>query len=981
MHLSELILQNLNKNQQAAVTNPLEPIVVLAGPGTGKTRVLIARVLYLIHHFNILPDKILALTFTNKAASEMKSRLYDFDKEKGQQVVTGTIHGFALEILRRYYDRVGLNKHFAVCDSEYQQRLTKNICAPFIRENLDSKVKSILTVFSNYMIRKKPMPAFARERYHEYIKHLARHNLIDFDQIILKCKDLLTGNTDVLKEYQGLFRAILVDEFQDTDEIQYEIIRLLGMSNKNIFIVADDDQSIYAWRGACPENIRQFMSDFNIESPIFLTENYRNGNYILSSANSIIATTNRIIPNKKLKVKTTGENEIVVRLFSSEKGETEYIIKKIGEWIEKGVSYKDIAIIYPQHKVGQVLEQVFLKKQIPYQMATGRSLLDNPVVYKVIAYLRVVRDPEDDTALEELSRTELGSFLYGMIKQRSLRKKISFRKALYELYRFGDQQITVESKLKVKNFVAHIANLVNLKNFYNFNSFINEIYSISDQQKGSFLIRMRPNLEDIFKISEQLSIVQSEISSNNELEISHPNEQIGFLAARLIEAVTGNTVTPAIGKQLMLVINDREIPLYKLISDRREGALSVVFKYLQWYAVQKDRELQDFIVLDIETTDQDTDHCGIVEFAAVRVRDNVIVDRISSLINPQKSISRDAMNIHHITDSDVEDAPSIEKYWPEILDFIGEDILVAHNGYGFDFPILDRFSRKISGAKLANVKLDSLVLARNLYPEQSNSIDALMERFSLECGTRHRALQDVEVLADIYKRLRSERSSMLGKVSLEMYLDYVALGNYIEEKFYATEDRIFFVGGARKLSSPYSKILAKYCRQYNMDEEKMLKQVKDRLQQTIPQVSSYQEYEQIMVKVKNLTSLFDSLPIEEAIEKFLSYIALNSAQDELEEIDAVSLLTYYAAKGLEFDKVFLLGMENEHMPNFFALHKSSDDDRTVTQKMEEQKRLFYVGLTRAKTEVILTAVSNRGGWQREMSPFLKNLNIPYTSIE
>jgi DNA helicase-2/ATP-dependent DNA helicase PcrA len=980
MLLSDQSLQTLNKKQQIAVKSPLEPTAVLAGPGTGKTRVLVARIIYLIEYFHIHPENILALTFTNKAANEMQNRLVDLNSEKGKRVYTSTIHGFALSLLRKYFEQTGLRKHFTVCDGEYQIRLVKNICAPFIKENLDAKVKGILNAFSNYTIRQKSLSAFTRERYFEYVRHLDKHNLIDYDLIIVKCRDLLFNHPDVLREYQGIYRAILVDEFQDTDKVQYGILSLLAQKKKNIFIVADDDQSIYAWRGACPDNIRQFIVDFNIVAPIFLEENYRNGSRILSSANTIIQTTDRIIPNKKLRVNANKKNEIELRLFLTEKREIEFVIQKIRDWVNSGVSYGEIALIYPQHKVGQLFEQELLKEQIPYQMATGRSLLDNPMVYKLIAYLRMVRDPEDDLALEELSRTELESFLHSMIKQRSLKRKISFRKALYDFYRYGDQRITIESKLKIKNFIAHIANLINLKNFYQFNKFIDEIYSISDQQKSSFLIRMHANLEDVFSSSGPLALNILDLSEKK-VTIVHPNEQVRYLAAELIKTVCGVEVRQQQGQQLLMIVDHMEIPLYRLLSDKRKGSLSAVFKFLQWYAVHRDRELSDFIVLDIETTDQDIEHCGIVEFAAVRVRNNRIVDRFSSLIKPDRAISRDAWNIHHISEQDVKNAPSIEQYWPEIKRYLGQDILIAHNGYAFDFPILDRFARKSEGEKLTNVKLDSLVLARSLYPDQSNSIDALMERFSIQCNQRHRALQDVEVLAEIYGHLRKHRLSFTGKISLERYLDYVALGNYLENAYSATEDRIFFIGGARKLGSPYSKILLNYCQRFTIDEGLISKKVKERLQQIVPQVSSYQEYEQLMLKIKNMTGLFNSLPIEEAIENFLSYIALSSAQDDLEEINAVSLLTYYAAKGLEFDKVFLLGMENENMPNFFALHKSSDDDRSVSQKMEEQKRLFYVGLTRAKTEIILTVVKNRGGWQRESSPFLKNLKIPSAIME
>jgi superfamily I DNA/RNA helicase len=266
-------------------------------------------------------------------------------------------------------------------------------------------------------------------------------------------------------------------------------------------------------------------------------------------------------------------------------------------------------------------------------------------------------------------------------------------------------------------------------------------------------------------------------------------------------------------------------------------------------------------------------------------------------------------------------------------------------------------------------------MARNIFPNVQNSIDALIDRYKLETTTRHRALDDVFVLVEIFEQLQKHQAKILNLTSLELYLDIVALGNFIENKINIGEDQIFFIGGARKLLTAYSKIFFKYAQKYKLSDEILRQKMNEKLSILEAKVHWYQGDENIMSKIKEMALLYDKLPMEEAIANFLSRISLERAQDQLDDIDAVSLLTYHAVKGLEFDKVILIGLEKNNMPGFHALRDDSDDDRPIAQKVEEQRRLFYVGMTRAKSELILTAVKNRGGWEYESSPFLKDLDL------
>jgi DNA polymerase III epsilon subunit family exonuclease len=987
------ILDSLNEYQIEAVTKPVVPVLVIAGPGTGKTRLLVSRIAWLIKNENINPDKILALTFTNKAAAEMKSRLTELIGPQASDVYAGTFHSFALNLLRRYHERLELNPFFTVCDQTYQDQLVKKLCAPYIEENLDLKVKGILLSFSNYAIRGKKLSVFADERYKEYQNHLHKHNLIDFDQIISFCLNLLEENRDVCEEYSYLYPAILVDEFQDTDPLQYEILRLLSQKHKNIFVVADDDQSIYSWRGANPENIKNFIQDFSIDKPVFLEINYRNGDKIISNAYRVISRTDRIEPDKKQKVDVEKSNEIELKFFYHEKDEVEFILRKIQSWADEKVPYSEMAIIYPFHKIGQSLEQHIIKKQIPYQMATGKSILDEPLVKRIIIYLKFIRDAEDQISLEELARVELGESLHSLIRHMAQDQNSSFRKILYQFYREENEKLPYDSILRIRNFIAHIANLVNLKGFFKFSQLLDEIYLETDPRTHSVLFQYRKKLEKLDFIGE-LSDLSQEKLSRERIYVYHSDKKISFLAAELLKRVINSMVEPLDDKHSYSKLSENDLvielelpeekseqkveslPIYNIKNENRQGSLSNLFKYLQWYTSRNENNpFNKYVVLDLETTDKDKNTCGIVEIAAVRIENNVISDELNSLINPEKTISKSAQKVHQISQEDVKKAQTIEEFWPKFLDFIGDSILIAHNGYNFDFPILDRYSKKISGKKLSNSRIDTLVISRNLFPGESNSIDALMQRFNLKAEKRHRALEDVQILTKIMKKLQILRLEIGQLTSLEMFLDIISLANFLEEKISGTEDKIFFIAGGRKLQSAYSKIRALYAKTFKISDDVLREQIREKLYRLNPNLLSYQNNEHLLEKIKQLATQYDGVDFEEATANFLTQLSLNSSQDQLENINAISLLTYHSAKGLEFEKVILMGMENKNMPGFHALRTDADDDRPIPKKLEEQRRLFYVGMTRAKTELVLSAVKNRGGWEHESSPFLKDIKI------
>ena len=980
----ENFLDQLNTNQKEAVQKPREPVLLIAGPGTGKTRTIIARIVYSIEKYQIPPEKILALTFSNKAANELKIRLEAILEDRAERIFCGTFHAFCLTILRKNHELAGLDPFFTVCDDEYQNNLLTEILKRRAIPDATKKVKGILLAFSNYRLKDKPMPGFSASIFEEYSKHLQQHRLIDFDQVLTLTLDLFQNFQDVLEQYRFLYQSILVDEFQDTDRIQYQIVKKLAEKHKNIFVVADDDQSIYSWRGANPENIRDFIRDFWIEKPLLLEQNYRSGQSIIDTAQLILEETDRIEPEKKICSVDQKEANLTALFFDQEGQEINFIINKIKYWRDKEqIDYNEMAVLYPFHRIGEQLSNYLLKERIPFQMAQGKNLTDHPLMKRLLLYLKLIRDPSDTMILEHLMRLELGEHLTKKILQWAATKGMGLRKALNQ-FASGDMS-GPNIKNQLQAFIGQIANLVNLKTFFTFDRLIQEILNGMKNLQSTVL---KTNYRHLTPLSVKREAHLT--SGKRTIWVHHPNDQINFVALSLlknafgvrVERLTEDRVVHVNMNDLVLLlapcksepVSGYDVRLYTFLEDGRKGSLTVLFRWLQvQIQPQGDPVFKDYVVFDLETTGRDPVKDGIIEIAAVRVRDGKSEERFNTLVNPGIPIKAGAQAVHHISDADVKDAPKPEEVLPKFFDFVGNDLLIAHNGYAFDFRFLDRYAKELGLPRLKNVRYDSLILARNLFPNEKNSIDALAYRYRLDTGTRHRALDDVIVLHKIFQRLMKEVKKREILTSGEDFAEFVALGNALENALEEREDRLLFQVGIHKLLSPYSHIYKSFNKTFSEQAAELGKKLeKISLGQNL-QIKYYDSDQEFYSRILHMSKNYRKLPIDEAISEFLAFIALINTQDNLEPIDAVSLLTLYAAKGLEFDKVIICGLEDENIPSVFTYRRDDQDDRPMNKKMDEQKRLLYVGITRSKSEVIFTLVRNRFGRRRKSSPFLDSI--------
>ena len=405
------LLNGMNDRQAEAVQTTEGPLLIMAGAGSGKTRVLTHRIAYLIDEKMVNPWNILAITFTNKAAREMRERAEKL-KTEAQDCLIATFHSMCVRILRREADHIGYNRNFTIVDPGEQRTLMKRILKNL---NLDPKKwneRAILGTISNAkndLIDEVAYANLAGDMYTEivakcytaYQKELRQSEAMDFDDLIMLTLRLFDQNPDVLTYYQQRYQYIHVDEYQDTNHAQYQLVKLLASRFKNICVVGDADQSIYGWRGADMQNILDFEKDYPEAKVVLLEENYRSTKTILQAANEVIRN-NRNRPPKNLWTQNEDGEEIVYYRANDEQGEALFVARTIDQLSREGYSHKDFAVLYRTNAQSRTVEEALLKSNIPYTMVGGTKFYSRKEIRDVISYLNLIANPSDNISYERV---------------------------------------------------------------------------------------------------------------------------------------------------------------------------------------------------------------------------------------------------------------------------------------------------------------------------------------------------------------------------------------------------------------------------------------------------------------------------------------------------------------------------------------------------------------------------------------------------
>lgn len=438
-------LNDLNEMQKKAVEITDGPLLVLAGAGSGKTKVLTTRIAYLIEERKVSPSEILAITFTNKAAKEMKERVVRMLGPTGYQIQISTFHSFGLFVLRENYDKLGYENNFTILDSDDTLTVLKKIMKDM---DLDPKeynpraVRAKISGAKNMLLEPSEYEKFAAttfekkvvQIYEKYKLKLKNNNSLDFDDLLMLPITLFKMNPDILKKYQERFSYLLIDEYQDTNEAQYLLAKMISAKYRNICVVGDENQSIYSFRGSNYQNILNFEKDYKNAEVVLLEKNYRSTQTILNAANSVIKH-NTQRKDKSLWTDNSKGEKIHYHRLSNEKEEALTIVEEIQKLFEKGVAREDIAILYRTNAQSRILEEMMLKNQIPYKVIGSFYFYNRKEIKDLIAYLKLLYNPRDDVNLMRIinvPKRGIGLKSITNLSERALFQNISMYDAIID---------------------------------------------------------------------------------------------------------------------------------------------------------------------------------------------------------------------------------------------------------------------------------------------------------------------------------------------------------------------------------------------------------------------------------------------------------------------------------------------------------------------------------------------------------------------
>ena len=540
------IYDTLNPPQQEAVFHTEGPLLILAGAGSGKTRVLTHRIAHLIADKGVNPFNILAITFTNKAAQEMRERVDKLTGADGMSVWVATFHSTCVRILRRYIDRLGYDNRFTIYDSDDQKTLMKEICRKLNIDTKKYKERSLLAQISHAkdeMITPDEMEMNAggdfnqkkvAQVYREYQAALKSNNALDFDDLLVKTVELFQNCGDVLESYQEKFRYIMVDEYQDTNTVQFKFVSLLAARYGNLCVVGDDDQSIYKFRGANIGNILGFERVFPDAKVIRLEQNYRSTKNILNAANEVIAN-NAARKEKRLWTENPEGEKLHFRQFMNGFEEAEYVIGDIAKKKREHLAdYRECAILYRTNAQSRLFEEKCLKANIPYKIVGGINFSARKEIKDLLCYLKTIDNSADDLAVRRIlnvPKRGIGATTVGRVQDYADYMNVSF----YDALRVAEEVPSIGRSLnKIEGFVTFIQSLKSKAQAYSVTEILEEVIDLTgyvDELKAEDTEESRARIENIDElISKTVSYEEAMKAEGREATLSGFLEEIALIA-------------------------------------------------------------------------------------------------------------------------------------------------------------------------------------------------------------------------------------------------------------------------------------------------------------------------------------------------------------------------------------------------------------------------------------------------------------------
>lgn len=1030
------IPQDLNEKQKESVKHHTGPLLVRAGPGTGKTKVITHRIAHLISKHKVNPENVLAITFTDKASQVMKDRLSDeklIEEHKSTQVKVFTFHAFCRSVLREHGPKIGLNKNFMVCNDEIQEEILTECLHELKLINLNTVSRRLqwlsqdISYFKARIHDPQAPTSFSsslrgnrsnnleyasncEDIFNTYQRKLEEQNLIDFDDLLLKTIDLFENVSTVRETYHSEIHYTLVDEYQDVNSTQYRILQLLcGTSQRNLMVVADEDQAIYGWRGADVSYIKKFITDFDPKIAE-LDKHYRCTETILRSAEKIIAKntvkTERVLPKTIYNPEpdppiwhysvqdSSKESDLIFQLLRQLKDKREY-------------THGQIAILYRRHELADDLAVKLLEAGIKFQRVQPTNSIQNKNHQGIISYLNFL--------LEKDIQNNLAS----TITPEDLELAINFpQKRINDLSWVGLRWLARRDGIELMDILKNIESYskdIGPLTRRNIHQFWNQIEQLSTEIRGEKINRIVQKLlaalessrcpykrEEIEILENQLDIPHLPTATDVLYKAINRGERIQIIAdcgideycaAQIIHQTLKtylkqdisiqfiSTDTSDVNKLVLdlnslhiligafeeLNINTVEVKTIligtpstnqtHLVHLETNGIQSITALKLCQSLIERFESLSmpDLVIYDLETRGADIARAEIVEIAAQRINPNSgEIRKYHQLVKPpQGKLPKSSMHVHGITEEMVKDSPSIIEVLPSFLELIQDCILIGHNIVEFDNLILERNLEKYCGVKLTDLCYDTLATARKLYPRKSVSLEVLAEHFDIEHGPLHRAEEDVKVTQKVFRELVKKDSQRCRIESLTEFLPFVGCAILDKTKGLSSnetlkENSVFLNAATRfvQTSYPQGEFNAANSMPIKSREREKIEAFIDELRDlAIPDSPEDTNWKISCAEFRNAVNDFKKESNTESVTDFLSYQKQIKSIDDIEENnEQLTLMTLHSSKGTEYPIVIIIGMEEN-----------------TSQMEEEERRLFYVGMTRAQEGLYFTSISDSDG--------------------
>ena len=1029
-------LHDLNEKQVEAVTHKDGPLLVIAGPGTGKTKVITHRIEHLIREHNIRPEKILAITFTNKAAEEMQERINsEIGEPHGSSVKACTFHAFCVKVLRKHALKIGLSENFTIFDQELQDEILTestrelNLNAddypPWLLRNIISDAKCTLQnpveAVDNTDIYDPETLENIRNVLENYQHKLNEYDALDFDDLLLRTVELL-GVAEVKEAYHQEISYILVDEFHDVNRVQYHLLQLLcAAPAHNLMVVADEDQSIYSWRGSNPEYIDNFRADFDPRT-IELDDHYRCSEKILRAAEEVISRNPERQKQHTLRTHKDAGRDIFHYTFDTPIAEALGIIHVIQNLVTKrNYSYRDIAVFYRTHKLADVLAEQLLRQDIKFQRILPTNSFGERHSKGILAYLRLIQWqlPQDLEHALNFPETCIDDLTWVRLKWLAQREHIAFIELLRNIEAYP-KDVGPLTRRNVRQFWTQLERLSTELEGEKIDRIIPKLFDVLELSRSPYraeeleVIEQQPELPNLVTARD---VLYSALDLDEPIQITACHGIDAYCAAHIIHQTLemfldqhaelqflppDENRPPQLDNGVHLLIGDFE-ELEETGRDARtiligtagtadsnvihletEDVRSIAALKLCQRLINRfeSPNMADMVVYDLETTGINPKTAEIVEIAAHRlsaIGDEV--ERYHCLVKPPGGrVPRAATRIHQIDEETVKNSPGIEMVLPEFSGFIQDRILIGHNVGEYDNPILARDLGRYLKTGLSAPHYDTLITARRLFPRQRCSIGALAEKFGIEHGRLHGALEDVKVNREIFKELIKIDAYKREVKSLTELLPLVGLGilaktEASQQAAAATKDTLtetdVYLNAAKRFVQTHSAVLPDRLPLEAAEAAEATAYIEALQDTVVPEFREDIEWRQHRIQFMNAVVHFESVNDEHQLTNFLDYQKLLTNIDELDDkTEQLTLMTLHAAKGTEFPVVIILGMEEGSFPMW---------RQNITEaEIEEERRLFYVGMTRAQNQLYLSSTTYRtGDRERSASMFVREVPSNY----